>query len=267
MSIKKSDLWHPWEHENGRLRKSYPADLVSQVPISSTEENNRGFLLTLALIFNDIKGIIIIRDSMNAMYGVKYGHSKPSGNIGEQHGIILQLQKIFLATLHEVIIFIHDSRDAYESDYIQSILKETPNKTRLVWEMLNKVAHSMHIDDDRFKEFGELPEFLVKARNNVGFHYQTRRQFINGYRKFFFNGISTVLPESREWAYRSTDKNKFDATRYYYADAALQGYYINLFGDEKLAKERMDKSFELISLVIYAINDLLIEYHKTLPNR
>lgn len=267
MTIKKPTTWQSWEFENGRLRKSLPKDLVTENSGSSEEEGNREFLLTLALAFNDLKGLLQIHDSMMSVYGTASSLSPISAHLGEQQGIRMQIFKLLLATLHEVLVFIRESKDTYESGYIQRLLQETSKKTQLVWEIINKVAHEEPIDDERFVELEELPNFLVNARNNVGFHYQTRRRFLEGYRRFFFKGISGTNPEGRKWAYRSAEKGSFDASRYYYADAALQGYYIDLFGGEELEKKYVDKTLTLISLVVNAINDLLIEYHEALPQR
>ena len=98
--------------------------------------------------------------------------------------------------------------------------------------------------------------FFVEARNNVGFHYQTHKRLIDGYRKFLLKGISNVVPEARKFAYWSIAR-EFSDSRYYYADASLQGYYINLFGDEKMAQERVEEIFGLLNLVVYSVMTFL----------
>lgn len=267
MTIKKPDKWQTWEYANSRLRKSLPTDLVSKTPTSSEKEKYQGFLLTLALVFNDLKGILIINDSMVEVYGSPSIPMKVSGHSGEQQGIILQLFKLLLATLHEALVFIYESADVYKSEDMQRLLRSTSRKTQLVWEILNKIAHKEPVEDKRFTELGELTIILREARNNVGFHYQTRRRLIDGYRKFFFEGIPDIPAGAKEWAYRSTEKSRFDTSRYYYADAALQGYNFNLFKDAEPTKKYVDNAFRLTSLVINGINDLLIKYHEILPPR
>ena len=265
MGIKRSEKWKPWELENGELKWSRPADLVSRKPIDPDQEEYREFLLTLALIFNDIKGLLIIYDSMRALYQAPVSKPSVSGHRGELEGISVQLYTLLLGTLHEVLVFMHKSRTAYESPYIQRLLRATSKKTRLIWDVINKVANEEPISNPRLSSLKELSTFLVRARNNVSFHYQTHRLLLGGYRKFFFSGISTVPQVYREGAFFSMQSNSFDVSRYYYADAALQGYYINLFGDEKLAKQRGDEALRLASLVVNAINELLIQYHNEIP--
>lgn len=220
----------------------------------------------MAMIFNDFKGLVLLNDSMRAVYRPPEG-TEISGHTGELEGISVQIIKLFLSTLHEAMEFVHESKSVFESRYIQNLLETTSGDTKLVWEMLNKVSHGEPVNDERFAPFSKLRDLLENARNNIGFHYQTRKRLIDGYRKFFFRGISNVGSRAREYAYRSTKNSEFLTSRYYYADAALQGYYVNLFGDEKLAKQRIDESFQLLNMIAYAIHDLLLKYHESLPNR
>ncbi|MDO8514386.1 MAG: hypothetical protein Q7S50_02465 [bacterium] len=265
MSIKKPQDYEKWEFENVKMRKSLPEDVIPSEARSAEDEAFFGFLLTLAMIFNDFKGLILLNDTVQ--YAYKSEPPETNEHFGERAGIQVQLLKILYATVYEALVFIKDSKDIYDSNRVRQLLQRTSESTQLVWEMLNKIAHEESIDDERFNRFGELRDFLVKARNNVGFHYQTRKQLIAGYRTFFMTGISAVPEEARKWAYRSVKNNDFNSSRYYYADAALQGYYVNLFGDEKLAQQRTDETFRLVNLIVYAIHDLLTEYHASLPSR
>jgi len=203
-----------------------------------------------------------MNDTMQHVY--KQTGDEVSGHNGELAGIRLQMIKILYATIHEALVFLGESEQICASKLFQQLVQKTSDGTQLVWEMLRKIANGQSTDDERFKEFEELREFLVKARNNVGFHYQTRKQLIAGFRRFFEKGITGMPETSRQWAYRST-KSEFNQSRYYYADAALQGYYVNLFGDEKSNKERNDETFRLLNLIVYAIHDLLRQYYDALP--
>ncbi|MEK7152053.1 MAG: hypothetical protein AAB773_01355 [Patescibacteria group bacterium] len=265
MTIKKSDSWIPWEFENKRMRKSLPTDLVPADIIDSEDDRYRSFLLTLAMIFNDLKGLVIINDSIKEAYRMPL-KLEISEHVGEKEGIAVQMLKILFATLHEALEFLNQSDDVYKSKRFQLLLQRTSSENQLVWEMLVKIALHESTSDNRFDKYKEIQGFLVEARNNVGFHYQTHKRLIDGYRKFFIEGISNVVPEARKFAYWSIAR-EFSDSRYYYADASLQGYYINLFGDEKLAQERVEEIFGLLNLVVYSIHDVLKEYHSNIPNR
>ncbi|OHA25927.1 MAG: hypothetical protein A3D56_02480 [Candidatus Taylorbacteria bacterium RIFCSPHIGHO2_02_FULL_45_35] len=266
MAIKRPDSWEPWEFENHKMRKSIPTDLAPEHVVDPNDDKYRAFLLTLAMIFNDFKGLVILNDTIKGVYRTPPTNTEVSGHMGEKEGIAVQMLKILFATLHEAFEFLEKSKEICESDKFKLLLQDTSNQNQLVWEMLIKIANNEEIGDHRFAEYLELRDFLVKARNNVGFHYQTHKQFIEGYRRFFISGISNVPPQARQFAYWSIS-SEFTNSRYYYADAALQGYYVNLFGDEKLARERTEKVFELLNLIVYAIHDILRKYHSSLPNR
>ena len=247
------------------MRKSLPEDLIPAKVGDAEEEAFFGFLLTLAMIFNDFKGLIVLNDTFKDVY--KFEPSEINEHSGEYAGIQVQLLKLLYATVYEALVFIRESKKIYDSRRVQGLLQQTSANNQLVWEMLNKIANGEPTNDSRFDQFNDLREFLVKARNNVGFHYQTRKELIAGYRKFFVDGIANVAEDARRWAYRSTSATNFNSSRYYYADAALQGYYVNLFGDEKLAQQRTDETFSLVNLIVFAVSDLLLRRHASLPNR
>lgn len=266
MAIKKPQKWEPWEHENAKLKKSLPSDLIPEKQLEKEEEDCREFLLALAFMFNDIKGITTVNDVMRELFTIPGKSDKVSGHRGEQDGISLQLFVILLSKIHEALEFLSKKKKVYESDYVQSLLRNTSEQTKLTWELFNKIASREKIDDKRFSSLGELSEFLGQVRNNVGFHYQLNGRLVAGFRKFFYSDEAKKT-ESKKYAFRATEKSHFVGTRFYYADAALQGYYENLTENNVLGSKSSEKAIGLAALILYAISDLLIEYHKTLPSR
>jgi hypothetical protein len=265
MGIKRPKNWEPWEFENGRLRKSFPEDIISEGITDQSEEIYRSFMLTLSLVFNDLKALVLLNDTVRNAYETPEV-IQTDAHSGEKEGVGLYLLKTLLSTLHESIVFLKESEEIYNSVRFQKILVRTSKNTRDVWEVLIKIATEKDVVVPQWIEFKELADFLKILRNNVGFHFQTRKSLVKGYRKFFFYGIRGVPDKNREIAYRSTE-SEFMNSRYYYADAALQGYLVNLFGDEEQTKERVDEAFKLLNLIGYSIHDVLREYHQTLPNR
>ena len=265
MTIKKSDSWIPWEFENKRMRKSLPTDLVPADIIDSEDDRYRSFLLTLAMIFNDLKGLVIINDSIKEAYRMPL-KLEISEHVGEKEGIAVQMLKILLLLCMKHLNFLTNQMTYISRNGFNFYYKEPLLKISWFGEMLVKIALHESTSDNRFDKYKEIQGFLVEARNNVGFHYQTHKRLIDGYRKFFIEGISNVVPEARKFAYWSIAR-EFSDSRYYYADASLQGYYINLFGDEKMAQERNEEIFGLLNLVVYLIHDVLKEYHSNIPNR
>ncbi len=266
MSIKVPKVYERWEFENHRLRKSTPQDIINQNIGNRDDERSQEFLLTLALVFNDFKGLVLINDSIKGVYRTP-NPEEVTTHVGELNGIQVQILKLLFSTLFEAIVFIRDSKDAYTLPHIQTLLKSIPESSQIVWDVLRKVADEELIEDARFTGYAELRDLLKLARNNVGFHYQTRKRLVAGYRRFFYDNNDIATEEYKKIAYRSTLSGNFADSRYYYADAALQGYYLELFGNHRNPQQLVDDTFNLIAMVVHAINDLLIAHHKSLPNR
>jgi hypothetical protein len=248
---KSKDLW---EFKNQKLRKCLPADLIPQAPDSF--DDCRGFLLSLAVIYNDLKGLTIFNDTLPDIYR-KPLDEEISAHAGEYGGLRLQLLRILLSTLHEFLVFLEKNEEIYKSEFIQKILERCSKETQRIWFALIEVAsgNSPH----NLKEIAELAEQLEQIRNNVGYHYQTRKRIIAGFRRFFY-GTTNVTPGAKKWIFWSGIKTDRLGTRFYYADAALNGYLLE-------SLEKPDGPFDLMALIAKAINELLLEYHSNLPSR
>lgn len=265
MSIDKSAQVGEWEFVNARLLKNSPADLVPVSPDSKEDELFRGFLLTLALLFNDLKNLILLNDTIQDVY--KAGTLEINSHYGERFGINTYLVRLLHSTLHEAVVFIRESKDVCDSDRVKNLMARVPEETQMIWNTLRKIAHEKPVDDRRFNSLVKLTHSLKQVRNNVGFHFQTDKQLLRGYRKFFFEDVTSISQNARDWAYRSVKRNDLTVSRYYYADAAIDGYYINLFGGEKNFTQSGKETFDLVNLVMYSIHDILAEYHEGFPNR
>lgn len=265
MAIKKPENYESWLHDNGRLRKSLPTDLFPIKSNNGANEDIQEFILVISVIFNDLKGLLISHDTMVEVYE----HSEPkerNSHRGEYAGIKMQLQTLIFGKLHETFEYLENSRDIYESEKIQSLLGGTSKKVKVTWDALYRLAIREQITDQRFSDLSDILPTLEKIRHNVAFHYQMKKQLRNGYRKFFYEGLSFVSAGDREYAYRSSESDALKS-RYFYADAALQGYLYNAFGGEQEYKEAEEKIITLLGMILNAFNGMLIEYHATLPQR
>ena len=267
MSIDKVDTFKKWKFINARPRRNNPEALVSQSKIDDADEDLKDFFLTLALMFNDLRGILIINQTLKGVY------EKPAvfeeadkGHMGDYGGIDLQVLKTIHGLLYEALAYLKKKQDIISSNYVKNLIRVMPSRERDDWELLMMIATDQPIINTKFKnKYNDIIRILKILRNHVSFHYQAedgRKRLIDGFRRFFFEGLEGVETGAREFAYRSTKDSDIEASRYYYADAALQGYFINLFGGDDQAKRANDSILEIHVMVMHALNRLLIEYHK-----
>jgi hypothetical protein len=188
------------------------------------------FVLTLALIFNDLKDLIVAQVTLQS--------HKPSGSFkvsrhwGEYNGIDIHLWKLMVGLFHEIVQLIRDSEDVIADLFFQSVLKSLRMKERDIWTSLVDAAGA-----------GTSPEenrFALLIRNKVVFHYEPK-EIYRGYKTFFTSGAPGA---QRAFVSRGND---MEHTRLYFADAAVTGY-LTARGEGKLE--------ELMTNVIRSLTDL-----------
>jgi hypothetical protein len=130
---------------------------------------------------------------------------------------------------------------------MQLILKKMPPKARAHWTDLVRVAlNQSGVSDKKFKTI------LTKIRANLSFHYYQPKQLVAGYRRHFYE--SGAQPGNAH-AYASMGKN-MERTRFYFADAAIQGS-LELLQDSKGFLPRLKTGSDAAN---HAIRFLLEEY-------
>ncbi|MDO8183653.1 MAG: hypothetical protein Q7T49_01535 [bacterium] len=254
MTIKKGG--GKWEFDNGKLHKVFPSNLIPEELGDKDTEDYRAFLLTLSVIFNDLKGLIILHDTLPDIYR-KPPDEETSSHSGEYNGLEIQLLRMLFATLHEFLEFIKEKHKIYEGKYFQQLLSSCSRNTQQIWTILSDTSRRVSPVNSEMNKLKELADKLQQIRDNISFHYQTRKKLMEGFRRFFY-GIMKITPEAKKWVFWSGTKTSFGDIHFYYADAALQGY---------LEEKDTSKAFELMSLIAKAISDVLLEYHEKLPNR
>jgi hypothetical protein len=189
------------------------------------------FVLTLALIFNDLKDLVFAQVTLQTQ--------KPAGSFavsrhwGEYSGIDLHLWKLMVGLFHEVVRLIKDSRDVIADPFFESVLRGLRKKERDIWFSLVDAATAENRTEEN--------HFALLIRNKVVFHYEPR-EIYRGYKTFF---TTSGIPAARR-AFVSRG-NDMERTRLYYADAAVTGYLMAR-GEGKLE--------ELMTNVITACTEL-----------
>ncbi len=268
MSIKKPVSYLKWEFRNAKLKKSFPEDIIQEQNDNKEENEFRENILALSLIFNDAKNIALLNDTINDLYAVEK-QTTVSDNNGELTGLRLYFARLLFGTLHESLNYLNEKRGVFESVKFITLTESLSKNDQLKWKLISKIAFNEKVDTDEFKsefmdETKDLVDLIQAIRNNITFHYQTKKRLAGGYKNFFFERQSN---ETNQFAWRSLQKTNFSETRYYYADAAIEGYFNELLNGKYSIQEFTDKALGISALLCYSINSILNSFFEKLPNR
>ncbi len=195
-----------------------------------------GFVLALALIFNDIKNIALFNQVLN--------ESKPEGTFveskewGEFSALEHFIDRLTIGILHELFNLIKNNKKVLEDDFLNSIIKSIPNKFREHW---------LTIVDTSFEKYSnnKLSNALMIIRNKVAFHYDSK-VILNGYKYFF------EKDETKDKAFISRGRN-MPESRFYFADAAAQGCIQITYGskDTSFFNSSIGETLQKINLALW----------------
>ena len=214
-------------------------------PDSETPERLCNFILALALIYNDCKDIIsavvLLHDSRPD------GPSKISRIWGAYYGIEWHLLKIFVSLLHELFNLIRENKDLLEHPLFTEIVRLLRSKARQNWRDLVAVALGA-------TPKSELGRILLLVRNKVSSHYDLKC-LAKGYSDYFLG-----KEQIHDRAYVSRG-NSMSESRFYFADAAVQGYLFELIGKKNFDQfmRHSTELFEQLNVSLMSIVDKFIQ--------
>ncbi len=168
-------------------------------------------MLTLALVFNDLKGMSLLFEPFAEL---RVNDGELSGHSGEWHGLDMQIHRIRIGIIHELLALLKKFKEEATGAEMTLLLRTAPDTTRAQWQTVVNVALG------KAGPTGEAFAMALKViRNNVAFHYGQPKPLVDGYRRHFFESDPS---KSNEYAYCSLGRN-MESTRFYFADAAVQG--------------------------------------------
>jgi hypothetical protein len=178
------------------------------------QDDVQNFFLTLSVIFNDLKGLIIFQRSIEENYRLP-DPDEVSAHAGECAGIIVQVHKLIVATVNEFFLFLKENESVLDKTEFALILQDLPVKMRSAWNDMVDVALGQNPNATDFAKV------LVQIRNNTAFHYyRAGKNLRAAYITRFSNNTDL---ERNKYAYYSIG-DTMESTRFYYADAALEQY-------------------------------------------
>jgi hypothetical protein len=227
------------------LTKLEPEKLVSKDGRDSLAE----FVLALSLVFNDLKGIVNWRDYIRSQ--------PPETNVispesGEWIGFEMQIHRLMIAQLHELLRLIEEFEEIVEGEEMRRIMKKAVPSVRRRWGEIVRIAIGKGSSrDDTFANV------LVKVRNNASYHYYQPKTLLAGFREFFYTSPTNA---GNEWAYASIGNN-MGQTRFYFADAAMQATLYTLT-EKPMGKRFAKRLGDVIEDVNQALAYIIGQYIK-----
>lgn len=204
-----------------------------------------GFVLSLALIYNDIKNTRVIIEVLKK--------SKPPGTFeerkdwGEYNALINFIDRVTIGSLHELFCLIKNNKGALEVKFFKEVIKSINKDAKNSWQALVDTSFEKISDN-------KLAKDLMLIRNKVSFHYDSKA--INkGYENFYKNS------KEMNTAYISRGKNMAES-RFYFVDAAADSYMQSLYGadDMSLFFISVDENLQKLNdTICHIINNFIIK--------
>ena len=201
------------------LKDLSPLDTFDKNVFIENDKYSQGlcnFILTLALIWNDIKNLLTLYKFMNKQLPKDIQVDKPEDMPieplwGEISGFKIFLEKHVVSIIHELFNLISNSKKEIESDQFKWIFKQLRKESKESWSTILKYSFG---EDETQTNFGKI---LHRIRNKISNHYD-KKEIFQGYKKKFIVG--------NEIPYISRGSTMAEH-RFYFADAAAQTYYIS----------------------------------------
>jgi hypothetical protein len=199
------------------------------------------FVLALALVFNDLKDLILAHKLIQTVYP---GEGPPTPVRGLHGGLHVHFIRLLAGVLNELAALIRDNKAVLSHPAFGALLKKISAPAKRLWENVLAAAVSTQAKGDRF---GRLIFF---ARQKVGFHYDLKE--IGRAYRLRFSGTKLGPP------YISTGRN-MAATRYYFADAAAETYMMHK-ADAKTGKEFFSLGWKVLPDVGHALREIVTAF-------
>jgi hypothetical protein len=184
-----------------------------QLNLEKEEKEFREALLTLSLIFNDLKNLVyVLLECERCGPSDRKKLTRYNGQFSAMH---FHIQRVLIGTFFEVLEFVQKNRAIFESAEFEALTSKLTKKRREKWNELMELAES------KYTKSNDFYASLMKLRHNLGFHYS--RSWIGEGFEFFFT-------KHQKEAYVSFGEN-WSRARLYFADAAMQGKLMQFLPD------------------------------------
>jgi hypothetical protein len=173
------------------------------------------FFLSLAVGFNDLKGLVMFEQYLLAMGRPTTTEATP--HFGQWHGVNTQLQRWIGGVLHEIMNVIGAQRfsTVRNGTTLQQLVNALPKNNRAAWDTLRGVATNSATHTS-------MTKLLSSIRNQTAFHYGYKTTELSQGFLAYFGPLAQQAPNAVNSAAMCSLGVDMDGTRFYYADAAAQ---------------------------------------------
>jgi len=183
---------------------------------SSVPQDVCSFVLSLALIYNDYKDIVLAQILLDQ----EEPQETPlkSRIRGAFSGMNLHLLRLHVAQMHALLEFVRDGRGEYEHPFFQDLIRQLSRQSRDAWRTVVQVSEGATPQSD-------LGKALLMIRHKVSSHYDPRMLY-RGYSRHF---LGDQPQDDRAYISRG---NSMATSRFFFADAAAQGVVHDAIGQD-----------------------------------
>jgi hypothetical protein len=199
-------------------------------------------VLSLALVFNDLKDVLVAHDLLATAAPKERAAISPE--VGEYNGLVLHLVRLHIGIVHELTEMLAANRAAIEDKTFQRVVTRLSSSGRNAWRAVIEAVDAKGPSKD------PLGKFLYFARNKISFHYD-RKEISRGYTRAFLGKSDRVPYISRG--------DTLATSRFYFADAAAEEYMRTVgdpIGDDEFAVSIV----KLIKHVTFAIHEIVVNF-------
>ena len=142
------------------------------------------FFLALALIYNDMKGLLWWHTQVDK-------HRRPKGEIspiaGQLSGFSIQIKRLAAGLLHELLETFDEFRDVVLSSDVKGLLESLPEDIQSHWNDLVDLSNVR-----KSTTASGFARIIESIRNRTAFHYRDRKAVVRGFRKHFYESPQPI---------------------------------------------------------------------------
>lgn len=176
------------------------------------EDKLGSFFLALGVIYNDLKGIILLEQMLIDAYE-QPDEDEVTVQAGNFGGVMIQTQKLIASVISEFFSFLSKNKKIISTRDFHEIIIRLGKSDQLLWRQMIDAANG------RFANVSDLLKSITQIRSNISFHYDhSGKILLRGYKSRFFSEVKDCRSE---YAYYSIGKTMGEI-RFFFSDAAAE---------------------------------------------
>lgn len=248
------------EEFTGKLEGISPKTLLGE-----KEHAFEDFFLVLALVYNDLKGLLLFGVLLSEVYR-QPELEELSPHAGEIYGLRTQQEKLIASHIREFLKFLMKRRSLLGTPKFRLFINQLNPEMQKLWGAIQGTALR-----DEISDHSSFAYSLRRIRDNVGYHYDDAHKSLReGFESFFSQTPKNKGSEKALYALG----NSMTETRFYFIDAAVRQYIslraanVKMEGREMSTLEHateLTKTVSDMNQAIYALMKIYLSQKKARP--